>query len=57
MNQLNTMLRGIGLLLVVGMHSVLVLKLLRSLGNGMLTISNLQLSMLLPVNVKNAFRQ
>lgn len=55
MNQLNTMLRGIGLLLVVGMHSVLVLKVLRSLGNGMLTISNLQLSMLLPVNVKNAF--
>lgn len=26
-NQLNTMLRGIGLLLVAGMHSVLILKL------------------------------
>lgn len=55
MNQLNAVLGGTGLLLVVGVHSAVILKLLRTLGNGILTISNLHLSMLLPVNVNNVF--
>lgn len=55
MNQLNTVLGGAGLLLVVGGHSALILKLLRTLGTGILTISNLQLPVLLPVNVKIVF--